>query len=204
MSIDQWESSTNQNNYQMFSIFRTIGSYLPMGNNTSYPTRTIPTRGESIYTISLPNKSQIISICKSTIDVFNVDTNLCIKSVNTKNTLCASFNSDLNLIVVGDKDGSIYLYDATTLNCTQTVSIHQDSVTNILSIAPNIILSSSTDGVILSWSLETLQVVFPFPFTLRFNIIPSQIQFLLVSHTMRPPILFLWVMSMESYVGWIS
>lgn len=81
-----------------------------MGNSSSFPTKSIQGYNNQIYSFVLPHKQQLVTVCHNSIEIQQVEQGS--KShVETTFTTCACFNSDLNILYLGDKDSKIYLYE---------------------------------------------------------------------------------------------
>lgn len=96
-----------------FGILKTIQNFLPtlpMGNSSNFPTKAVQGPNNQIFSFVLPQKQQLVTVCQNSIELQQVEAGGK-NHIETNFSICACFNSDLNILYIGDKDSKIYCYE---------------------------------------------------------------------------------------------
>ena len=107
-----------------------------------------------------PSNQEFFSISNDEIKLWGgKNLNQSLKSQNIKNITCIDFESDINIIILGTKNGNLYLVNMVSLEVIKIFEkIHTAQISDIITLPlrqeKRIIITCSNDKTIKFWNLE--------------------------------------------------
>ena len=112
----------------------------------------IQTSSRSIYSACIPQRQEILSVTKFSIDVYSYDGDGK-RSEAIPDTNCAEYHSDLGWVFIGCCDGLIRIYDVRSLKFLFPLKGHEGEVTCLkLQYSSEILISGGIDGIVMKWN----------------------------------------------------
>jgi len=112
----------------------------------------IQTSSRSIYSACIPQRQEILSVTKFSIDVYSYDGDGK-RSESIPATNCADYHSDLGWVFLGCCDGLIRIHDVQSLKFLFLLNGHEGEVTCLkLLYSSEILISGGVDGIVMKWN----------------------------------------------------
>ena len=107
-----------------------------------------------------PSNQEFFSVSNDEIKLWGgKNLNQSLKSQNIKNITCVAFEQDINIIILGTKNGNLYLLDMVSLEMIKIFEkIHSAQISDIITLPyreeKRIIITCSNDKTIKFWNLD--------------------------------------------------